>query len=59
MAKQRNRHTGRVNAAKSYVLRHGKRATASDGRIYAYVSMREGGMIVRDFEAERARAATA
>ncbi len=49
----RNRHTGRINAAKRRVLRYGRPwGTARDSRVYVRAPAL-GGMIVRDFDAER------
>jgi len=57
MKKQRNRHTGKINAAKRRILETGAELQASDGRIY-YSEFREvrgkryrSGTMVRDFAA--------
>lgn len=56
MNKQRNRHTGRINAAKARVLNDGRlQWLSSDGRKY-YQSQRMSqfkcGQIVRDFSGD-------
>jgi len=57
MNKQRNRHTGRINAAKGAILTHGMKLQASDGAVY-YADYNESGgrkfptgTWVRDFNA--------
>ena len=53
----RNRHTGRVNAAKRRILEAGRVTRSSDGRTYRYVYFDgRGPTLVRDFDAERAEA---
>ena len=57
----RNRHTGRINAAKRHILETGKTVKSSDGRIYkaAFFNVlghRRGPTLVRDFDAERKEA---
>lgn len=53
----RNRHTGRINAAKRHILNHGKTARSKDGRIYRYAFFDNGGpTLVRDFDAEHLEA---
>lgn len=50
----RNRHTGRVNAAKRRILEAGRVTRSSDGRTYRYVYFDgRGPTLVRDFDAER------
>jgi len=57
----RNRHTGRINAAKAAILKRQKRAQTVDGRVYAAAEPRTNlitglllnGQMVRDFAAEK------